>query len=130
MHDVEISPIPQVFEGTADPPPQRYEWLLRFDVPSDGVPLLDSLVLMMRTLPHAVQAGQTTQGALSGGFGKGLPNGWMMGIEYAKALGHVSDDATLALPAARSCRPAPPVGRDATVANACACRRRRGRRLL
>jgi hypothetical protein len=56
MHDVEISPIPQVFEGTADPPPQRYEWLLRFDVPSDGVPLLDSLVLMMRTPDHHLVA--------------------------------------------------------------------------
>ncbi|VWB43018.1 peptidase [Burkholderia arboris] len=58
------------------------------------------LVLMMRTLPHAVQAGQATQGALSGGFGKGLPNGWMMGI-----ANHVTRDAAGVSYEARGIRP-------------------------
>ncbi|WP_241341893.1 S41 family peptidase, partial [Burkholderia cenocepacia] len=58
------------------------------------------LTLMMRTLPHAIQAGQTTQGALSGGFGKGLPNGWMMGI-----ANHVTRDAAGMSYEARGIRP-------------------------
>ncbi|VBB13889.1 S41 family peptidase [Burkholderia stabilis] len=58
------------------------------------------LVLMMRTLPHVAQAGQTTQGALSGGFGKGLPNGWMMGI-----ANHVTRDPAGVSYEARGIRP-------------------------
>ncbi len=47
-----------------------------------------------------IQAGQTTQGALSGGFGKGLPNGWMMGI-----ANHVTRDAAGMSYEARGIRP-------------------------
>ncbi|HUL32299.1 MAG TPA: hypothetical protein VL128_00330 [Candidatus Eisenbacteria bacterium] len=51
-----VSPIPQVFEGESDKPPQRYEWRLTFDVPSDGVPVTDSLVLILRTSDHRIVA--------------------------------------------------------------------------
>lgn len=47
--DFEVSPIGRYYQGVANPPPQRYEWLLNFDVPADGVPLTDSLVLILRT---------------------------------------------------------------------------------
>ena len=56
VEDMEISPVPQIFQGATDPPPQRYEWLIKFDVPSEGVPLTDSLVLMMRTPDHHMVA--------------------------------------------------------------------------
>lgn len=36
----------------------------------------EKFVLLMRSLPNVVHAGQATQGALGGGLGKGLPNGW------------------------------------------------------
>jgi len=45
---LEVSPVETYYRGP-DPPPQRYEWLIDFDVPSDGVPLTDSLVLVLRT---------------------------------------------------------------------------------
>ncbi len=45
---LEISPVTTYYQGS-DPPPQRYEWLIDFDVPSEGVPLTDSLVLVLRT---------------------------------------------------------------------------------
>jgi len=45
---IEISPVTTYYQGP-DPPPQRYEWLIDFDVPSEGVPLTDSLVLILRT---------------------------------------------------------------------------------
>jgi hypothetical protein len=40
----------------SDPLPHRYEWLLKFDVPAGGVPLTDSLVLMVRTPDHHIVA--------------------------------------------------------------------------
>ena len=43
-------------QSTTPPLPQRYEWMIRFDVPSEGVPLTDSLVLMMRTPDHHIVA--------------------------------------------------------------------------
>jgi hypothetical protein len=49
VHDFTMSPIAGIFDVVADPSPQRYEWSLRFTVPSDGVPVTDSLVLVMRT---------------------------------------------------------------------------------
>ena len=52
----EVSPIARYYQGAADPPPQRYEWMLDFNVPSDGVPLTDSLVLVLRTPDHHIVA--------------------------------------------------------------------------
>jgi hypothetical protein len=40
----------------------------------------EKFVLLMRGLPNVVHVGQTTQGALGGGLGKGLPNGWEFGM--------------------------------------------------
>lgn len=40
----------------------------------------EKFVLLMRGLPNVIQVGQTTQGALGGGLGKGLPNGWEFGM--------------------------------------------------
>jgi hypothetical protein len=45
-----------VAQSRADPLPHHYEWLLRFDVPAGGVPLTDSLVLMMHTPDHHIVA--------------------------------------------------------------------------
>lgn len=56
VQDMEVSEIPPVVVSATDPAPRRYEWLLRFHVPSDGVPLTDSLVLMMRTPDHHIVA--------------------------------------------------------------------------
>jgi len=52
---LEVSPVTTFFQGP-DPPPQRYEWLIDFDVPSEGVPLTDSLVLILRTPDHHIVA--------------------------------------------------------------------------
>ncbi len=49
VRDISKSPIVRLFDETADPSPERYEWSLRFRIPSDGVPVTDSLVLVMRT---------------------------------------------------------------------------------
>jgi len=46
------------------------------------------LTLYLRTLPQVRHVGQTTQGALAGSFGRGLPNGWRMGISN-----HITLDA-------------------------------------
>jgi len=43
-------------QSTAESLPRRYEWMLKFNIPSDGVPLTDSLVLMMRTPDHHIVA--------------------------------------------------------------------------
>lgn len=43
-------------QPTAPAEPARYEWLLKFEVPAGGVPLTDSLVLMMRTPDHHIVA--------------------------------------------------------------------------
>ncbi|MFC4314084.1 S41 family peptidase [Steroidobacter flavus] len=40
----------------------------------------EKFTLMMRVLPNVVQVGRATQGALAGGLGKGLPNGWEFGM--------------------------------------------------
>jgi hypothetical protein len=52
---LEVSPVATYYRGP-DPPPQRYEWLIDFDVPSEGVPLTDSLVLVLRTPDHRIVA--------------------------------------------------------------------------
>ena len=51
-----IAPLPISTYGLDDHAPQRIECLLAFDVPSDGVPLTDSLVLVLRTSDHHVAA--------------------------------------------------------------------------
>jgi len=53
--NTEISTVANDYQGP-DPPPQKYEWLLDFDVPSEGVPLTDSLVLVLRTPDHHIVA--------------------------------------------------------------------------
>lgn len=40
----------------------------------------EKFTLMMRALPQVRHVGQATQGALNGGLGKGLPNGWEFGM--------------------------------------------------
>lgn len=40
----------------------------------------ERFVLLMRALPNVLHVGQATQGALNGGLGKGLPNGWEFGM--------------------------------------------------
>lgn len=52
---LEISPVATYYQGP-DPLPRRYEWLIDFDVPSEGVPLTDSLVLVLRTPDHRIVA--------------------------------------------------------------------------
>jgi hypothetical protein len=56
MQDVEVSPIAPIFEAAPERTPQRYEWLLKFEVPSEGVPLTDSLVLIIRSPDHRIIA--------------------------------------------------------------------------
>jgi hypothetical protein len=36
--------------------PKRFEWLVEFSLPSEGVPLTDNLVLMMYTPEHRLIA--------------------------------------------------------------------------
>jgi hypothetical protein len=49
VRDFTMSPIMRFFEEATDPSPERYEWSLRFGIPGDGVPVTDSLVLVIRT---------------------------------------------------------------------------------
>ena len=51
----EVSLVPNYYQGP-NPPPQKYEWLLDFEVPSEGVPLTDSLVMVLRTPDHHIVA--------------------------------------------------------------------------
>jgi len=43
-------------QSTTPPEPRRYEWMLKFNVPAEGVPLTDSLVLVLRTPDHRIAA--------------------------------------------------------------------------
>ena len=56
VRTMEVSPIPDPFQTISDPEPQRYVWMLKFEVPGEGVPLTDSLVLVMRTPDHRIVA--------------------------------------------------------------------------
>ncbi len=56
VRDMEVSAIPDPFQTVSDPEPQRYAWRLKFDVPAEGVPLTDSLVLVMRTPDRRIVA--------------------------------------------------------------------------
>jgi len=51
----EVSPI-ENYARAADSPRQRHEWQMDFEVPSDGVPLTDSLVLVLRTPDQRIAA--------------------------------------------------------------------------
>lgn len=56
IEGMEVSEIPPMVVSATDPGPRRFEWQLRLDVPSDGVPLTDSLVLILRTPDQHVVA--------------------------------------------------------------------------
>jgi hypothetical protein len=47
-----VQPIPWYSHGLKEELPPRYQWSLDFDVPSEGVPLTDSLVMVLRTADH------------------------------------------------------------------------------
>jgi hypothetical protein len=52
----EMLPVPWYSQGLDQELPKRFEWLVEFDLPSDGVPLTDNLVLMMYTPEHRLIA--------------------------------------------------------------------------
>jgi len=56
VESFEVRAYPRIAIGVEELTPQRYEWILNFDVPSEGVPLTDSLVLMLRTPDHHIVA--------------------------------------------------------------------------
>ena len=52
----EAGPIPDPFGILSHAEPQRYAWILRFEVPSEGIPLTDSLVVVLRTADQRIAA--------------------------------------------------------------------------
>jgi hypothetical protein len=52
----EVRPVPWYSHGLEQELPKRFEWLVEFNVPSEGVPLTDNLVLMMYTPEHRLIA--------------------------------------------------------------------------
>jgi hypothetical protein len=61
IHDVvksggEVRPVPWYSHGLEQELPKRFEWLVEFDLPSEGVPLTDNLVLMIYTPEHRLIA--------------------------------------------------------------------------
>ncbi len=52
----EMLPVPWYSQGLDQELPKRFEWLVEFDLPSEGVPLTDNLVLMMYTPEHRLIA--------------------------------------------------------------------------
>ena len=52
----EVHPVAWYSHGLEQELPKRLEWLVEFDVPSEGVPLTDNLVLMVRTQDHHLVA--------------------------------------------------------------------------
>jgi hypothetical protein len=52
----EVRPVPWYSHGLEQELPKRFEWLVEYDVPSEGVPLTDNLVLMMYTPDHRLIA--------------------------------------------------------------------------
>ncbi len=48
----EVRPVPWYSHGLEEELPRRFQWSVEFDVPSEGVPLTDSLVLVFRTADH------------------------------------------------------------------------------
>jgi len=53
---VEVRPVPWYSHGLEQELPKRFEWLVEFDLPGEGVPLTDNLVLMMYTPEHRLIA--------------------------------------------------------------------------
>jgi hypothetical protein len=51
-----VRPVPWFSIGLEEELPQRFEWSLDFDVPSESVPLTDSLVMILRTPDHRIIA--------------------------------------------------------------------------
>ncbi|HKM68374.1 MAG TPA: hypothetical protein VJX70_14480 [Candidatus Acidoferrum sp.] len=47
-----VRPVPWYSHGLEEELPRRFEWSVDFDVPSESVPLTDSLVLVFRTADH------------------------------------------------------------------------------
>jgi hypothetical protein len=56
QNGAEVRPVPWYSHGLEQELPKRFEWLVEFDVPSEGVPLTDNLVLMMYTPDHHLVA--------------------------------------------------------------------------
>jgi len=52
----EVRPVPWYSHGLEQELPKRFEWLVEFELPSEGVPLTDNLVLMMYTPDHRLVA--------------------------------------------------------------------------
>jgi hypothetical protein len=52
----EVRPVAWYSRGLEQELPKRLEWLVEFDLPSEGVPLTDNLVLMIRTADHRLVA--------------------------------------------------------------------------
>jgi hypothetical protein len=52
----EVRAVPWYSHGLEQELPKRFEWLVEFDLPSEGVPLTDNLVLMMYTQDHHLVA--------------------------------------------------------------------------
>jgi hypothetical protein len=56
LKNAEAHPIQPYAEDLADELPKKYEWEFEFDVPSKGVPLTDSLVLVIYSPDHHIVA--------------------------------------------------------------------------
>jgi hypothetical protein len=52
----EVRSVPWYSHGLEQELPKRFEWLVEFDLPGEGVPLTDNLVLMMYTQDHHLVA--------------------------------------------------------------------------
>jgi hypothetical protein len=52
----DVRPVPWYSHGLENELPKRFEWLVEFDLPSEGVPLTDNLVLMLYTPDHRLIA--------------------------------------------------------------------------
>ena len=52
----EVRSVPWYSHGLEQELPKRFEWLVEFDLPSEGVPLTDNLVLMLYTPDHRLVA--------------------------------------------------------------------------
>ena len=53
---IEARPVPAYAQGLAKDLPEKYEWSFEFDVPSENVPVTDSLVILVRTANGYVAA--------------------------------------------------------------------------
>ncbi len=53
---MEARPVPNYAESQAKDLPEKYEWWFAFDVPSENVPVTDSLVILVRTADGYVAA--------------------------------------------------------------------------